>query len=521
MKNELNRKNKDNTEQLINSIKKNIISIKKDFENNIITPIYLYDLNEDLYMIKIKKDNKFSDIINLFDIEYLFFFRILMVSQKSLRKLVLQILRNCIEINPLFTNKILDANIPIIICKIFEDKNSSFEERYGSLKVIYSWLKLSDINFPLIFPQAIASISKTDDLFKIGCLEFLRETSLIRTDLCSTVGGFRILINSMIEIKLPKNLLDKIINSLKYIVNTPIKRKYFNGFGDFDKIFAIFTKSDFSSSIKNNSNNGTKKQKEETKEEIKKLEMKLDSAIYIIKNMLFSWPGYFLSKYDALKIKSLSLSLNNEVNFIIKRAILKLFKEILEIANNYLDNFNFISSKDNDIFYINKIFIAYLVQNMYEDHLNDYLFQFLESSDNNELKDLAFRIALKVNILFTKLSNDDLMSPFIKDKIEKMKWFDNLKNENNIYEEGGNIKNNFNAIYFSTEYEKQKAPIKIKIMFILDYIFHHLNCSDTHLLNPNTLSTEIIISIHSLLNLDIINQYENQYSIGNCKKELI
>ena len=522
MKNELNIIDTGNFEDLINFIRDNIIIIKKNYENNIIIPINIFDLNENLNKIKLKKNNNVNNIIDLFTIENFFFFRILMIYIKSFRILVLKILKNLIEISPLFSTKILDANMPIIICKIFEDKNnSSFEERYECLKFIHSWLKLSDSNFPIIFPQTIASIAKTDDLFKIGCLEFLREMSITRPDLCSTVDGFRILIKSIREDNLPKNLLDKILFTLKYIINTPNKRKYFNAFGDFYKIYSIFTKSDFSSGIINNSEMETKKQREEKKEEIKKLEMKLDSAIYMIKNMILTWPGYFLVMNDNLKIGSLAQSLNNDINIIRKKAILKLFKEILEIAYNFIDNFNKICSDDNDIFYINKIYMAYIIQGLYDNHLNENLIKFMESNDDNEIKDFSMRIAIKYNILFTKLSNNDLISPFIREKIEKIKWFDNLKYDNyNNNEDGGNIKNNINMIYYLPEFDKQKAPIRIKIMHILDKIFHHLNCRDTPLLNLSTLSSEIIISIHSMLNLEIINQYDNQYSIESCKKEL-
>ena len=34
------------------------------------------------------------------------------------------------------------------------------------------------------------------------------------------------------------------------------------------------------------------------------------------------------------------------------------------------------------------------------------------------------------------------------------------------------------------------------------------------------MSTEIIIAVHSMLNLDNIKQYENQYSIESCKQIL-
>ena len=129
------------------------------------------------------------------------------------------------------THAMKNTMLPIVICKIFEDnKNSIFEERYHCLQFFRIWLKYSDINFPIIFPQALASISKTDDIFKIGCIEFLREMSIIRPDLCSTVGGFNILITSLLDENLPKNILINIKNFnivdkfkqmiIKYLINT-------------------------------------------------------------------------------------------------------------------------------------------------------------------------------------------------------------------------------------------------------------------------------------------------------------
>jgi hypothetical protein len=144
--------------------------------------------------------------------------------------------------------------IPIVICKIFEDnKNSSFEEKYQCLKFMLTWLKNSDENFPIIFLQSISIQAKSDQSIKIGCIEFLRIMSISRPDLCSTVGGFKIIINSLIEEELNTDMIDKILLTLGYLINTPNKRKYFNGFGDIHKIFSIFTNSDFSSGIKNNS----------------------------------------------------------------------------------------------------------------------------------------------------------------------------------------------------------------------------------------------------------------------------
>ena len=518
MNNEL-LKNANDIDQLKNSIQEILLKIKQDYENNIIYPINLYDLNELLDEILLRNNIMFN-IHDLITIEYLFFFRIILIYEKKSRIIILQILRNCIKINPLFTNNILEAMIPIIICKIFEDKNSSsFEERYICLKFCLTWLKLSDTNFPIIFPQAIASIAKTDDPFKIGCIEFLREMSISRPDLCSTVGGFRILINSFLEDTLPKNLVDKIIDTLRYIINTPNKRKYFNGFGDFYKIYSIFTKSDFSSGEVNKIEIETRKQREEIKEETERLEMQLDSANYFIKKFLITWPGYFLLMNDPLIFGSICQSLNNDVSIIIKKSILKLFKDILEASYNILDNFNKVCSDDKDIFYINKFYLAYIIQGFYDNHLNENLFEFIESNENSELKEYAFKLAIKYNILFTKLVNHDFHSPYAKEKIEKIKWYDNIKHENTKFEEGGYLKNN-NFSCYVPDFEKQKAAIKIKIMHIQDVIFHHLNCRDTPILNNGTISPEVIIAIHGMLNLDYIKQYENQYSIENSKKEL-
>ena len=93
------------------------------------------------------------------------------------------------------------------------------------------------------------SNSKNDEIFKKGCLEFLRKLSIIRPDLCSSVGGFKILINSLLDAS-NYDIQDYILYSLLYIINSPTKRKYFNGFDDFYKIFSVFTKSDFTN--KNN-----------------------------------------------------------------------------------------------------------------------------------------------------------------------------------------------------------------------------------------------------------------------------
>ena len=522
MNNKLNLKDTNIIEQIKNNIKNDLSNIKANFQRKIITPMNLYDLNEHLVEFLNCNKDKHNNIIDLITIDFLFFFRTVIINSNSLRIIILQILRNFIKINPLFTNKILDAMMPILFCKYFEDITLPFEERYAYIKMWQIWLKLSDSNFPIIFLQSVAVMSKTQNIFKIGCIEFLRMASISRPDLVSTVGGFSILINSLVEETLPKNIINKIIASIIYVINTPNKRKYFNGFGDFYRLFSIFTKSDFSSGVIGNEKNNPK-QKEEIKNENEKLEKRLNATIPIIAKILTTWSGYFHIMRDKYIISSLLIPLNNDVNIIIKKAILKLFKEMLDKCNNLYDNFNIITSEDRDIFYINKIYIAFMVKELYSNNLNDHFMKFIEEIDSDELRNFSVRILVKFNILFTKILNNDLRSTFSSGKIDKFKWFEEYNQEIDLKEkqtDNPDMYHKEHVLDYLSYFEKQKAPIQIKIMHIIDTVFHHMECRDTPFLKPETISSEIIIAINSMLNLDYIKKYDNQYSIESAKEEL-
>ena len=506
--------------EIKDSIKNDLINIKNNYQKNIIIPLNLYDLDEHLILfLKYDKD-KNNDVTNLITINYLYFFRIALIHSKSQRITILNILRNCIKINPLFTSKILDAMIPIVICNFFEDVNLPFEVRYYSLKIFLSWLKLNDSNFPIIFLQSIAAIAKIEDTLKIGCIEFLRITSISRPDLVSTVNGFNILLNSLIEDNLSKDLINKIISSLVYILNTPNKRKYFNGFGEFYKIFSIFTKSDFTTGIQNNSNKNAK-EKEEIRKENEKLEKRLNATIPIIIKFLLTWPGYCYILRDKFNVNSLLMPLNNDVNVIIKKAILKLFREILSICNNIYYNFNMICSENQDYFYINKIYIAFIIKELYSSNLNEHFIKFIEEIDSDELRNDSVKILIKFNILFTKVLNTDLRSTFSDENIKKFKWYETPKDEiNKSIKNVNDLFLNDHILDYYSKINNIKRPIQIKIMHIIDVVFHHLECRDTSLFTPQTISSEIILATNNMLNIDYIKKYKNQYSIGTAKEKI-
>ena len=508
--------------------KNNIYQILKEIEtNNEINPKRIYNLYQLLKDIE-KNCQQSSIISDLFTSNIIYIFRYIFLQEKSLRNIILKIISLNIQIYPFFTNKLLEALYPIAICKIFEEyKKSSFEERYECFKLINIWLKYSDNNFPLIFCQAIASLSRVDDLFKKGCIEFIRNLSIKRPDLCSMVGGFRIMINYLIDTNHNyDDISDNILNSILYVINSPVKRKYFNGFNDLYKIFSVFTKSDFCEEFltneKSNSGNINLKKEAEREEEKNKLNSQLLISKKIIKKMLNTWPGFSLIMGDNMSLNSMIQSLNMDINTTIKFSILQLIKEILEEEYNYIDNFIILSSETKDDFYPNKIYFAFILQNLQENNLFETLIKFI-NEDNNNLtnnsnSDFAYKLALKYNILYNKLSNNEPELPFLS---EKQKIFDEMNLDMNYINQGINIENNINQESNTyNELNEDLANMKIKMMHLLDQTFYHFNCKDNSLINIDTISSDVIMAMNSYLYIQNIKKYDKQYYIDTCKKEL-
>ena len=482
----------------------NLIKIKNDYKTNIVMPKTLHELSLFLYQLK-KKKVKTDFIDSQITNEHLYVFR-MSLQEEGIRTMILKILRYNIEVHPPFTEKLINKMFPIVICKIFEDyKNKNFDEKYECLKLIHSWLKLSDTNFPLIFCQGIASMSKTDEVFKKGCLEFLRTLGVIRPDLCSSVGGFRILINSLLDIN-NYDIRDNIFYSLLFIINSPNKRKYFNGFDDFYKIFSVFTKSDFSN--KNNTKDkNASKQNEQNAYELEKKRIELSKIL--IKKLLKTWTGYLLIMGDYMAIGSVVESLNTDTDDLIKTTVLNMFNEILDEEYNYIDNFTCISSSSKDYFYTNKIFFAYIFQGLEENNFYKSLIKFIKH-ENKSLNEFAHKLALKYTILYSKISKTYLKLPFLNEKLREE--FEEMKNENRKIKYINTKENDYNENNYKEINEEDLLD---------EQIFYHLVNKDLSGLNVKNLSTEVILALHSIIyNNQSNKQYSNQYSIESCKKEL-
>ena len=230
-------------------------------------------------------------------------------------------------------------------------------------------------------------MARNDEPFKKGSIEFIRNLAIKKTYYCSIVGGFKILINSLLDENL-LDLSDIVFYTLIYIINTPEKRKFFNGFEDFYRIFAIFTKSDFNLTEKNINNNinyknNNNKINNNNNDEKKKLEIQLNLSKRIIEKLLKTWPGYCLIIGDYMAIGSVIEALNTDSNIMIKNNILIMFKEIIENEYIVIDNFTNLCSPSKDYFYINKIYLAYILQGLQNNNIYESLIKFIENDNIN------------------------------------------------------------------------------------------------------------------------------------------
>ena len=370
--------------------------------------------------------------------------------------------------------------------------------------VSIKWFQLSNNNFPFIFCQGIAAMSKNDEIFKKGCLEFLRILSIIRPDLCSSVGGFKILINSLLDVN-NYDIQDYILYSLLYVINSPDKRKYFNGFDDFYKIFSVFTKSDFTNKNSPKDKNTNKNNDPNAYENEKK---RIELSKNVIKKLLKTWTGYLLIMGDYMALGSVIEALNTDTDDLIKSTVLNMFNEILNEEYDYIDNFINISSSSRDYFYTNKIFFAYIFQGLEQNNFYSNIMKFIENG-NKTYNDFAHSLALKYIILYSKISKTYLKLPFLNEKLRNE--FEQKKQENNdlklIYQKEMDL------------WENQYKEIAEEDL--LDKIFYHFLSKDLSYINAKNLSTEVILALHTLIiNFQSNKKYTNQYSIESCNKEL-
>jgi hypothetical protein len=305
------------------------------------------------------------------------------------------------------------------------------------------------------------------------------------------IGAFKILINALLD----ENCIefsDNIFYTILYIINSSSGRRYFCNLPDFYKIFAIFTKSDFS--MKKDSEKET-----HTNEERNKLEVQLALSRRIIEKLIRTWPGYSLLMGNDMAMGSIVESLNTDTNIVIKKNVLDMIKEFIESDFATCDNFTCLSSGDE--FYVNKIYLAYILQGLHNNKLYISLIKFMEK-ENNPLSDYAQKIILKFVILYSKLSNTDLQLPFLNQRIQSSSPLTNFQNIN------------------KNKSEEEIAFTKIKITNLLEQTYFHFNSKDISHVDVKDLSDVVILAMNSVANLQNVKKYNGQYSRDLSKKEL-
>lgn len=361
--------------------------------------------------------------------------------------------------------------------------------------------------------MAIVSLIKDkDDILKKGAIEFLRNLAIKKTEVCSNIGGFKVLINALLDENCI-DMSDNIFYTLLYLINSKDKRKYFTHIGEFYKIFSIFTKSDFSSSSQ------SKEKEQQNSDEAFKLEIQLALSKRVIEKLLRTWPGYSLLMGDFMGMHSIINSINTDTNNIIKHNVLDIIKELVENDYHTCDNFSQLISGDE--FYVNKVYLAYILQGLHDNQLYDSLMKFIEKeNNNNRLCEHAQKIALKFIILYSKLSNIDLQLPLLNQRVSHYEFSQKLKKQNNnyLYKENDLPKNNKNDD--NQNNEEDIVNSKIKIIGMLDQTFYHFNCRDISYMEVKDLSDVVVHAMNTVVNLQTVKKYDNQYSKEVSKKEL-
>jgi len=277
-----------------------------------------------------------------------------------------------------------------------------------------------------------------------------------------------------------------------YLINSKEKRKYFNNISEFYKIFSIFTKSDFSSNLKDKENQNS--------DEAFKLEIQLALSKRVIEKLLRTWPGYSLLMGDFMGMNSIINSINTDTNIIIKHTVLDIIKELIENDYHTCDNFSNLDCGDE--FYVNKVYLAYILQGLHDNQLYNSLMKFIEKdNNNNRLSEHAHKIALKFIILYSKLSNIDLQLPLLNQRVSHYEFSQKLKKQNFAYKENVQTVKKYN-----NQYSKE---ISKKELYLIDDATFQIILKNSHILESKDFFDWEWEKIDQIL--DIL-EYRREYS---------
>ena len=208
-------------------------------------------------------------------------------------------------------------------------------------------------------------------------IDILIEISARCHEVCSYIGGFKIIIDSLIDLSADKIRYDYLISSILNVINTPENRRSFRDWTELTRIFSIFTVAEVN-------------KKEIDEKTLSMMESKYFMAKQVILAMIRHWTGLLYLAADPTGIKSLVEALTQPILEVKKVAILDLF---IEIFSQKIDNdpAAMMKSQDSILSYKQKIgtlvsnYMSFVLLAFIEGNLYDVLIELILSESSYKI----------------------------------------------------------------------------------------------------------------------------------------
>jgi len=168
---------------------------------------------------------------------------------RSIREKSIRAVKHLLKICPAIHAQLSETKLPVFVIFILEREFRSsavVNERTQCFKLMSAWLTLCSDEFPLLFAQSILSLVRNEEELQLRfkAIDLLILMCSKAPRVAAQVGGFKQLIESVIDPSLDGYRYDRISHALMLLINDPRIRIYFRPVVDLNKIFAIFTRPD-------------------------------------------------------------------------------------------------------------------------------------------------------------------------------------------------------------------------------------------------------------------------------------
>lgn len=232
--------------------------------------------------------------------------------EKEIRIAVIKVLRYLL-ISKDSAEAFKNAQLIQFIIRAFENEGK-VPERIEACKLMKKWMEISPKTLPKAFVSSLVSLAECEgDELREFAIEGLRVLSISITPAIAWSGGFRVLINSILDTKSTQPLCENVIWTFLYLLNEPRTRIYLRRDLELGRILAVFTDHDSG-------------MRESDQESLFKLARK--ALVFMSR----SWGGLFYLAANGLKDVIECLRQPCKAN--VKEAILDTIMEFLNISTD-------------------------------------------------------------------------------------------------------------------------------------------------------------------------------------------